>query len=262
MFLRRKENESGSFSVQVIESNRSGYKVIKSFGASRDELKLRSLELKAQQWMDDQRGPKLPFAWEKDDVISDFMSTLANSQVRVHGPELVYGSLYDQIGYSVIKDEMFRHLVVCRLFNPGSKLKTIDYLNRYLHVIKSVDSIYRFVDRLSPAEGCGIKEQVEQISYAQTKKVLGGKVGVVFYDMTTLYFEAADEDDLRRCGFSKDGKHRNPQIFLGLLVATGGNPIGYDIFEGNIHEGNVRKKMYPEEKMYPSGYIFFILRKH
>jgi len=55
--------------------------------------------------------------------------------------------------------------------------------------------------------------------------------------MTTLYFEAADEDDLRICGFSKDGKHRNPQIFLGLLVAAGGNPIGYDIFEGNIHEG-------------------------
>lgn len=237
MFLRRKKNKSGSLSIQVVESNRSGYKVIKSFGVSNDESELRSLERKAQQWIDDQRGPKLPFTWEKDDIISDFMSTLANSQVRVHGPELVYGSLYDQIGYNAIKDEMFRHLVVCRLFSPGSKLKTIDYLNRYLHVIKSVDSIYRFVDRLSPAEGCGIKERVERISYAQTQKVLGGKVGVVFYDMTTLYFEAADEDDLRICGFSKDGKHRNPQIFLGLLVATGGNPIGYDIFEGNIHEG-------------------------
>ena len=237
MFFRRKPNQSGSFSVQVIEKKNGKNVVIQRIGTSSDEVELRRLERKAQQWIDDQRGPKLPFAWEKDDVITDFMSTLANSQVRVHGPELVYGSLYDQIGYNAIKDEMFRHLVVCRLFNPGSKLKTIDYLSRYLHVIKSVDSIYRFVDRLSPAEGCGIKEQVEQISYAHTRTVLGGKVGVVFYDMTTLYFEAADEDDLRRCGFSKDGKHRNPQIFLGLLVAAGGNPIGYDIFEGNIHEG-------------------------
>ena len=56
--------------------------------------------------------------------------------------------------------------------------------------------------------------------------------------MTTLYFEASDEDDLRRCGFSKDGKHSCPQIFLGLLVTTGGNPIGYEIFEGNIFEGH------------------------
>ena len=236
MFLRRRKNKSGSESVQVVESNRSGYKVVKSFGSSRDESELRSLERKAQQWIDDQRGPKLPFSWETDDIITDFMSTLANSQVRVYGPELVYGSLYDRIGYNAIDDEMFRHLVVCRLFNPGSKLKTIDYMSRYLHVNKSVDSIYRFIDRLSPAEGCGVKHQVEQISYAQTLKVLGGKVGVVFYDMTTLYFEAADEDDLRLCGFSKEGRHRNPQIFLGLLVAMGGNPIGYEIFEGNIHE--------------------------
>ena len=60
----------------------------------------------------------------------------------------------------------------------------------------------------------------------------------MFYDMTTLYFESSDEDDLRRTGFSKDGKHQCPQIYLGLLVATVGNPIGYEIFEGNIFEGH------------------------
>lgn len=236
MFLRRKKNKSGSISIQVVESSRSDYRVIRSFGSSHDETELRSLERKAQHWIDDQRGPKLPFSWEKDDVVSDFMSTLSNSQVRVFGPELVYGSLYDQIGYNAIEDEMFRHLVVCRLFNPGSKLRTIEYLNRYLHVYTSVDSIYHFIDRLSPAEGVGIRHQVERISFDHTRKVLNGNVGVVFYDMTTLYFESSDEDDLRICGFSKDGRHRNPQIFLGLLVAMGGNPIGYEIFEGNIHE--------------------------
>jgi transposase len=56
--------------------------------------------------------------------------------------------------------------------------------------------------------------------------------------MTTLYFEASDEDDLRKTGFSKDGKHQNPQIFLGLLVGIGGYAIGYDIFEGNTYEGH------------------------
>jgi transposase len=66
---------------------------------------------------------------------------------------------------------------------------------------------------------------------------VGGEVTVCFYDMTTLYFEAAEEDELRKCGFSKDGKHSCPQIFLGLLVASGGNPIGYEIYEGSISEG-------------------------
>lgn len=78
---------------------------------------------------------------------------------------------------------------------------------------------------------------MEKISFAHTKKICGESISVVFYDMTTLYFEAAEEDDLRKAGFSKDGKHSNPQIFLGLLVAPGGNPIGYEIYEGNIHEG-------------------------
>jgi transposase len=56
--------------------------------------------------------------------------------------------------------------------------------------------------------------------------------------MTTLYFEASDEDDLRKAGFSKDGKHQNPQIYIGLLVGLGGYAIGYDIFEGNTYEGH------------------------
>lgn len=45
------------------------------------------------------------------------------------------------------------------------------------------------------------------------------------------------EDDLRKTGFSKDGKHQNPQIYLGLLVGLEGYAIGYDIFEGNTYEG-------------------------
>jgi transposase len=56
--------------------------------------------------------------------------------------------------------------------------------------------------------------------------------------MTTLYFETEDEDDLRKIGFSKDGKFQNPQIMLGLLVGENGYPIGYDIFEGNTFEGH------------------------
>jgi len=96
-----------------------------------------------------------------------------------------------------------------------------------------IDAVYRFLDKLNNK----LKAQVEQIAFAHNKEVLQGNISVVFYDMTTLYFEASDEDDLRKTGFSKDGKHQNPQIFLGLLVGLGGYAIGYDIFEGNISEG-------------------------
>ena len=56
--------------------------------------------------------------------------------------------------------------------------------------------------------------------------------------MTTLHFGASDEDYSRKTGFSKVGLHRNPKIYLGLLVGLNGYAIGYEIFEGNIFEGH------------------------
>lgn len=188
--------------------------------------------------MDDMCGPLLPFPNERDEIIKSFVGGISNSHMQVYGPELVYGSIYDHIGYGQLNNGLFRHLVICRLFNPGSKLKTIDYMERYLHVNVKKDKVYRLMDSLVSDDDKGFKHEVEQISYDYTRKMLGEKISIVFYDMTTLYFEASDEDDLRRCGFSKDGKHSCPQIFLGLLVTTGGNPIGYEIFEGNIFEGH------------------------
>ena len=136
-------------------------------------------------------------------------------------------------------------MVVTRLFSPGSKLKTIEYLQRYMGVTYDISSIYRFLDSLCYRKtdkrsktGSGIKQEVEEISFAHTKATLNGKVDVVFHAMTTLFFEAGEEDDLRKTGFSKDDKHQCPQIYTDLLVACGGNPIGYDLFEGNIFEGN------------------------
>ena len=56
-------------------------------------------------------------------------------------------------------------------------------------------------------------------------------------NLSTLYFES-QEDDVRVPGYSKDGKNENPQVVLGLLVGTGGNPIGYELHKGNQYEGS------------------------
>src|SRR5690606_9819987 len=82
------------------------------------------------------------------------------------------------------------------------------------------------------------KEIIQLISFGHTKKILGGSISIVFYDCTTLYFEVDQEDELRKTGFSKEGKHQNPQIILGLLVGLEGYPLAYEIFEGNKFEGH------------------------
>jgi transposase len=59
----------------------------------------------------------------------------------------------------------------------------------------------------------------------------------MFYDVTTLYFETDNTDELREKGFSKDGKHSHPQVVLGLLVSRDGYPLSYSIFNGSQYEG-------------------------
>ncbi len=173
------------------------------------------------------------FVLENDVLVENFLISLENGQVRTVGPELVFGKIYDYIGFNQLKSDLFRHLVIARLAFPLSKLKTIEYLYRFQGIRLDLDKVYRFLDKLSGE----LKEEVEAISFEHTKKVLKGNLSIVFYDLTTLYFEASDEDDLRKTGFSKDGKHSNPQIYLGLLVGLGGYAIGYDIFDGSIYEG-------------------------
>ena len=99
----------------------------------------------------------MPHIYEEEDVNDGFINSLNNAQVQVAAPELVFGTLYDRIGYDAIRNSMFRNIVICRLFNPGSKLKTVDYMERFLHVTYSVDQIYRFLDNLGYR-----KEEVEK----------------------------------------------------------------------------------------------------
>jgi transposase len=121
-----------------------------------------------------------------------------------------------------------------RLESPSSKLRTTDYLFKYYSLSIDVEAVYRYMDKLYNTQ----KEKVQQISYDHTLGILEGGIRMVFYDVTTLYFEIEKEDDLRKTGFSKDGKHQHPQIVLGLLVSVGGYPLAYDIFEGNKYEGD------------------------
>ena len=67
--------------------------------------------------------------------------------------------------------------------------------------------------------------------------ILGGQIGLVFFDVTTLYFETDHSDDLRERGFSKDGKHAQSRVVLGLLVSKDGYPLSYSLFNGSQYEG-------------------------
>ena len=233
MFVRKKSNKSGSVSVQVIDKSK-GYRVVQTIGSAHDPEQIERLVALGERFISRKNKQYFLFPTEQRDnaVVLDFVQTLHNSCIRTVGPELIFGRLFDEIGFDAIDDHLFRDIVIARLVYPTSKLKTVDYLYRYQGKNILPDRIYRFLDRLNNR----YSRQAQQIAYQHSRKILK-YINIVFYDMTSLYFEAEDEDDLRKIGFSKDGKFRNPQIMLGLLVGSGGYPIGYDIFEGNTFEG-------------------------
>lgn len=232
MFIRELRHKNGRIYIQVVDKSSGRYKVLKSFGSSLTSEGVLELKKLASIWINEHQCVREIDFTHEIEQIEQMLSGI--TQLKLAGIELVLGRIFDEIGFNKINDELFRSLVLYRLVYPKSKLKTTEYLYRYEQKEWSEDAIYRYMDKLHSTQ----KELVQQISYAHSLKVLGGQINVVFYDVTTLYFEIDQEDELRKTGFSKEGKHQNPQIILGLLVSKNGYPLAYDIYQGDKFEGH------------------------
>jgi transposase len=247
MFVRKKPNKSGIVSIQIIDKSSGKYEVFRTIGSSSDPEAIDKLFRQAKHEINEITGQQqLNFEENKEQELVELFFDHIES-MELAGPELLLGKLFDEIGFNVVSDDLFRHLVICRLAYPVSKLKTVDYLLKYKGISIDITKVYRYLDKLQKQQ---IK-QVQQVSYEHTLKLLAHQLSIVFYDVTTLYFEAETEDDLRKTGFSKDGKHQQPQIVLGLLVSEGGYPLDYEIFEGNTFEG---KTMLPVVEAFKQKY--------
>jgi len=235
MFIRKKKNASGSVSIQIISKRKGKYKVVESIGSSKDKNEIEKLYKKAQKRLQ-----------ELEPNLFDYLKyqeprKLSNKDIRVIGDELIFGKIFKDLGCSDIdikgKDykDIFKALVISRLLYPGSKLYLIDYYHIYKKKTIKYNKIYRFLDKLYQKE---LKAKIEECIFNHTLKIMNNKIFITFYDVTTLYFESESEDDLRRVGFSKEGKLARPQILLGLFTTLEGYPLSYEVYEGNKYEGH------------------------
>ncbi len=124
MFIRQKKNKTGTISVQVIDKSSGKYKVIHSAGSSADPTIIARLTEQAKHYIH-----KIKRQGEFDFTLGDdvhyYQWVYENiQQVQLLGPELVLGKIFNEIGFNVITDDLFRHLVIARLIYPVSKLKT------------------------------------------------------------------------------------------------------------------------------------------
>ena len=237
MFVRKKKHRSVHIGVLVVDKSNGKFREIKSFGVAKTDAEADALCLEANKWIRTYGGQqeinfiepdiKQNEEEETERVLSNIDSLLLN------GHQIILNQVYDSIGFNQIQDSILRHLVIARISQPMSKHATVDYLKSYFDEDVELYKLYRYMDKLYDTQ----KEEVQRISVEHTKRILGGHVGLMFYDVTTLYFETSRTDVLRESGFSKDGKTSESQIVLGLLVSRDGYPLSYCIFNGSQYEG-------------------------
>lgn len=237
MFVRKKKNRSGSTSVVVIDKSGGRFRELKTIGVSGDEKTISELCKAGKEWISKQKGEIDMFAIHEQQIeekqAADYL--LGNIEnIVLNGAQLILNRVFKLVGFDAIEDDILKHLAAARLCQPSSKAGTVDYLKSYFDEDVELQNIYRYLDRLHGTQ----QDKIQQISVEHTRKILGGSIGLAFYDVTTLYFETDYDDDFRERGFSKDGKHAQPQVVLGLLVSRDGYPLSYSLFKGSQYEGH------------------------
>ena len=243
LHIREKYNSSGSVSIQIIDRKDRGYKVIETVGCAKSEAEKQlylDIATKRVKALNKRYYPSLFDVTEEKKESLEFID-LSNKALIPVGDELIYGKLFESLGcYGIdVLDEkrhkLFKALVISRILYPGSKLYLMDYLAYFKQEHIDKNQIYRFLDTLYQEK---IKEQIERCVFNHTRKIMNDTITITFYDVTTLYFESENEDDLRRIGFSKEGKLARPQVLLGLFTTLEGYPLSYEVYEGNTYEGH------------------------
>jgi transposase len=131
---------------------------------------------------------------------------------------------------------VLQYIIAERLNVPCSKLQCYFHQDEYIGFgeEKDLQYFYRTLDILSKNQ-----EILKEHLFNQQRNLFSEALDVVFYDVTTLYFDSNEEQpkNKRKKGYSKDGKAHKTQVVLGLLVDKLRNPVTYQIYEGNTYEG-------------------------
>ncbi len=131
-------------------------------------------------------------------------------------------------------------MVIDRLLKPKSKLALFENREDYFNINSKLKlhQIYRSLDILAKN-----KIKIEEALFNQNKSLFNISTDIVFYDVTTFYYESKKENDLKRFGYSKDGKFGDVQVVMGLLIDKNGLPIGYELFSGNTFDSKTMVKV-------------------
>jgi len=240
-FLRTEKKKSGTY-LRIVESFRdndgkSKHRTLYNLGKAEDYSK-KTLKRISQIFLE------LSGESTDSDISKSSIKELARLNygfVQVYDKILkLYGfkDLFDNIGKkNKLSYDLYLHvllMLVERLNDPCSKLSNFNNKEEYVFMDSiELHNLYRTLDHLHDNQS-----QVQETIYHKGRDLFNQKLDVVFYDVTTFYFDSEYEDGFRNQGYSKDGKIGKTVIVFGLLIDADKNPVGYKIYRGGFYEGH------------------------
>lgn len=228
--IRIVNTRSKAKAVQAIKYQNNKRIILKHFGSAHNDEELNELLAIAKEWSIDYVGQMFLFSDEDPNKIFN-INHCAFIGVWYHFFYQSFTDIIWEMGYKDIIG-LLKDLVIIRMFEPASKLRSIELIEQYFGIKHRRQKFYD-----QAKKWLELKLKIEQTTIEFAKKHYNFNFDLLFYDVTTLYFETFEEDELRRNGFSKDNKSQQPQILIALMVTKEGFPVAYEVFSGNTFEG-------------------------
>lgn len=227
--IRTTKTKSGKTAVQVINFLNRKTNILKHIGSADTDEELLLLKEQASIWIKNEMAHKGLFK-EKDHFHAHYQYL---GFLYLYAYEFLE-KIYRNFNFQNHLDNLFRDLIIARILEPKSKRDSLEFLETFLNKKHSENVLYKTITKYDEKT----KEEIEKEIISVAQKEFGFDFSFVLYDVTTLYFESFKNDEFKRAGFSKDNKHNQPQIVIGLVVTKQGFPIHYEVFKGNTFEGN------------------------
>lgn len=231
MEIRVIKTASKAKAVQVVRYQNNRRVILQHIGSAHTEAALNDLLLSAEEWIKSYSAQLTIFPEESPNRLLH-LNHCEFIGVRYHFFYQEINAIQDKIGLANLP-VLLRDLVTIRIFEPASKLRSLELMEQFFGIKHSRKTYYK----IAP-ECIKLKEVVESKIINFAGEHYAFNFDILFYDVTTLYFETFEEDELRKNGFSKDNKSQQPQILIALMVSKEGFPVAYEVFSGNTFEGH------------------------
>ena len=231
MRIRQVKTASGKYALQVVSKHLGNLTVHKHIGSYATGLEKKYLYEKAQDYIQKSTG-QLNLI---DQISKTNFADIAITSSRPLFAYSLLSAVYDKLGFGNYPDLVIKDLIIARLYQPASKLRLQGAMYESFGRFYGQRTIYR---HLRQVLNKGVKEQFQKSLIDFAKLKLSDPLRLVFYDVTTLYFESQIKTTLKDFGFSKDHRPSDTQVVIGLVVNKSGFPLYFDIFKGNTFEGH------------------------